>query len=162
MIRRANNFDFLRVPVDIQRQSYDAETLLETVVESLGKRRLLDREEDVLLCGVRGTRRLIIERTHGDRFWTFAVPLGQLLRQKCLDQFEDPFWYAGDASDISPALMVYDSRALSDGYRKVGLDGFGRRFLIETGEHPGPYTYGREEGNLDAATRAVVLLKPVQ
>jgi hypothetical protein len=156
-----NKFHYFRIDVDAQRDSYDAQTLLGRVLDGLVRRKLMYDNEDLLLTGVRGTRRLILERTHGDRFYTDAVPVSDLVGVERIDSITDPFCYASEASVRAPALMVYDPEFVDRGHSPDGqISKFGIRYLEVTKKDIG-LAYGVGEGNLDLATRAVILLKPV-
>lgn len=157
---KSKSFEAFQLPVNVREFEYTAESLLPGVLAALSKRRLRTEGNDLLLAGVAGRKRLFAERTHGDRFATFGIPLSTLERGVARGQVtwqEDPFFYAGDASYKAPALVVYDL----NGLQGIGKNDFTEKYKDTYGDLPDINQYGVGEGNLDPVTIAAILLKPV-
>ena len=139
---------------EVGRRSLTSEYLLEDFIKHLSERRVNIR--GALLTGVVGTKRLLIERTHGPRYYTFAVPLTSLIAdvENGNDILHDPFVYASDATRISPAIAVYDLSAFGD--PTLGV----KRYIDQRGHEPdSDVLHIMPAGMLDQATRHVALIK---
>lgn len=156
-----DHYPTLVMPVDVRLLSYRATSLLDPTLSLLARHNITNgyTEDQLLLTGVRGTARLLRERTHGLRFSTFAMSAAFMREQGShLEQEDDPFWYADTESDKAPALVIYDRQKLEP--LSIGHTDASRRFEDHFGRVSDPNVYGVAEGNLDDATLAAVLLKP--
>jgi hypothetical protein len=143
-----DGFPVLKLRLDLNIYGMNSDSMLDFFIGVLQKQKLILPNEDLLLSGVSGTKRLLIDRTHAQRTHTYAVPISFLqhhVDKGNLLSEEDPFRYADTSSVKAPTVMVYNPEYL---------------------EKVHSYYYGLNSSsldvatNLDIATRAAVLLRP--